>query len=100
VRDIFRSTGIAAGLPYFNPHSVRNTLVQLGFRLCTTLEEMKAWSQNMGHNDMLTTLTSYGNIPEWRQGELIKHLSDASPDDLDEKLHRETTAFLRRLRRH
>ena len=30
IRAIFRSAFEAAGLPYFNPHSLRNTLVQLG----------------------------------------------------------------------
>ena len=37
-----------------------------------TPEEMKAWSQNLGHNDVLTTFTSYGSVPAHRQGELIR----------------------------
>jgi len=35
-------------------------------------EAMKAWSQNLGHSDVLTTFTSYGSIPTSRQGELIR----------------------------
>jgi hypothetical protein len=40
---------------------------------------MKAWSQNLGHADVLTTFTSYGNVPAHRQGELIRALSEPSP---------------------
>ncbi|MGA8570842.1 MAG: hypothetical protein ACLP7A_02030 [Desulfobaccales bacterium] len=48
IRTIFREAFNPAGLPYFNPHSFRNTLVQLGQDLCKTPEQFKAWSQNLG----------------------------------------------------
>ena len=35
-------------------------------------EQMKAWSQNLGHADVLTTFNSYGAVPVHRQGELIR----------------------------
>ena len=35
---------------------------------------MKAWSQNLGHTDVLTTFTSYGMVPVHRYGELIRSL--------------------------
>jgi hypothetical protein len=38
---------------------------------------MKAWSQNLGHADVLTTFTSYGNLPSHRQGELIRQSGTA-----------------------
>ncbi len=72
IRDIFKSAFEAAGLPYFNPHSFRNTLVQLGERSCTTVEEFKSWSQNLGHQQVLTTLTSYGSVAPHRQAALIR----------------------------
>jgi len=53
IRKIFREAFEAAGLPYFNPHSFRNTLGQLGERTCTTPEAFKAWSQNLGHEGVL-----------------------------------------------
>jgi site-specific recombinase XerD len=62
VRQIFRRAFEAAGLPYFNPHSIRKTLVELGEKLCQTPEEFKAWSQNLGHEEVLTTFTSYGAV--------------------------------------
>ena len=45
---IFRDAFASASLPYFNPHSFRNTLVRLGQVVCKTPEEFKAWSQNLG----------------------------------------------------
>lgn len=74
IRDIFRKAFESAGLPYFNPHSFRNTLVQHGERLCTTAEEFKAWSQNLGHDRFMTTLTSYGSVAPHRQADLIRSL--------------------------
>jgi integrase len=72
VREIFRNAFAAAGLPYFNPHSFRDTLVQLGERACPSIEAFKAWSQNMGHERVMTTLTSYGTVAPHRQAELIR----------------------------
>ena len=84
IRDIFKKAFISAGLPYFNPHSFRKTLARLGLKKCRTPEEFKAWSQSIGHNDVLTTLLSYGEIPEDRQNELMSNLSrPESPQDND-----------------
>jgi len=71
IRAIFRSAFEAAGLPYYHPHSIRHTLAQLGERLCQTPEQFKAWSQNLGHEGVLTTLYSYGTVGDARQREII-----------------------------
>src|SRR5262249_25450810 len=54
IRLIFGEAFAAAGLPYFNPHSFRKTLALLGGRICRTPEEYKAWSQNLGHDHVMT----------------------------------------------
>ena len=72
IRAIFRESFTAAGLPYFKPHSLRNTLVQLGETICQTPEHFKAWSQNLGHERVLTTFSSYGAVASPRQGEIIQ----------------------------
>jgi integrase/recombinase XerD len=76
IRKIFCEAFQAAGLPYFNPHSLRNTLVQLGETLCKSPEEFKAWSQNLGHEQVLTTFCSYGQVASVRQGEIIRDLAN------------------------
>ena len=79
VRAIFREVCAHAGLPYFNPHSVRNTLVQLAYELKLDAEQFKAWSQNLGHENCLTTFSSYGEIQPSRQAEIIRGLARRSP---------------------
>jgi integrase len=74
VRSIFKEACALAGLPYFNPHSIRNTLVQLAFELKLDAERFKAWSQNLGHENCLTTFSSYGEIQPSRQAEIIRCL--------------------------
>ena len=74
IRTIFKEAFTSAGLAYANPHSFRKTLVQLGERLCRSPEEFKAWSQNLGHEHMLTTFSSYGQVGADRQAELIRRL--------------------------
>jgi integrase len=78
IRTIFREAFTAAGLPYFNPHSLRNTLAQLGEMVCRTPEDFKAWSQNLGHEGVLTTFRSYGAVGNRRQGEIIRNLGQAA----------------------
>ena len=76
IRAVFKQAFTGAGLPYANPHSFRKTLTQLGERICRTPEQFKAWSQNLGHETVLTTFSSYGEIARERQAELIRQLSD------------------------
>lgn len=89
VRRIFKREFEAAGLPYFKPHSFRDTLVQLGERVCTTPEVFKAWSQNLGHEHVLTTFTSYGAVAYHRQAELIRGLGGVErPEALETRMAR------------
>jgi integrase/recombinase XerD len=84
IRSIFRNAFEAAGLPYYHPHSLRHTLAQMGERLCRTPEHFKAWSQNLGHDGVLTTLFAYGAVPEGRQREIIRGLGAAGRGSLDD----------------
>jgi integrase len=77
IRAIFKDAFAAAGLPYFNPHSFRKTLALLGGQICKTPEEYKAWAQNLGHEDVLTTFSGYGDVSSYRQTEIMR--SFASP---------------------
>ena len=76
IRQIFKEAFAAAGLTYFNPHSFRKTLALLGGRICRTPEEYKAWSQNLGHDHVMTTFSSYGDVGSYRQAEIIRAFSE------------------------
>ena len=75
IRGIFREAFESSGVRYCNPHSFRNTLVRLGEERCQTAEQFKAWSQNLGHEKVLTTFLSYGQVQTPQQGEIIRGLS-------------------------
>jgi integrase len=100
IRAIFKQAFQAAGLPYYNPHSLRSTLVLLGQQLCQSTEHFKSWSQNLGHEGVLTTFISYGTVATQRQAEIIRSLGNqpaaavgGSCDDMAE-------ALLQAMRRH
>jgi integrase/recombinase XerD len=89
VRRVFRTAFGSAGLPYFPPHSIRKTIARLGEEVCQSPEEFKAWSQNLGHEGVLTTFTSYGTVSPGRQAEIIRSIgvstasiSPSSPEEL------------------
>lgn len=85
VCTIFEKAFEAAGLPYFNPHSFRHTLGHVAKDYCKTPEDFKAWSQNLGHESVLTTWGSYGQTEPCRQCEIIKGMAkqDSREDKLD-----------------
>jgi integrase len=84
INDIFKKACREAGLPYFNPHSIRNTLTRMGRTVCRTDEEKKAWSQNLGHKHMRTTDESYGHVDSDRQHELLVALGNRGVADLED----------------
>ena len=71
VRRIFRDAFKRVELPFGKPHTVRNTLVQFAYQQRLTAEQMKALSQNLGHESPMTTFSSYGPLTRERQGEVI-----------------------------
>ena len=82
VRAIYKEAFTRGGLPYFPPHSFRHTLGHLMQTMCRTPEQIRAWSQNLGHENIATTLTSYGRIDPHRQGAVIGAISpDGAPGD-------------------
>ena len=87
IRTILREAFERAGLPYFHPHSLRKTLARFGEVVCKSPEEFKAWSQNLGHENVLTTFLSYRSVATERQGAIILGLAastQATPSNVDE----------------
>jgi len=79
VREIFKKAFASVGLPYFNPHLFRNTIVQWAEKNCTPYE-FKAISQNLGHEHAMTTYNSYGKLSERAQIDAIANLGKVNTD--------------------
>jgi hypothetical protein len=62
--------------------------------LCKSPEEFKAWSQNLGHEKVLTTFVSYGAVASNRQGEILlglanpKQVEQQDADKIEEVLNK------------
>lgn len=74
LNKVIRTAFANVQMPEYTPHSFRKTLAMLGDEVCSTMEELKAWSQNLGHEDIKTTVTSYMPVSRQRQGAIIKGL--------------------------
>ena len=75
MREIFKTRAKEAGLPYYAPHTFRHLAVNLALKHCKTGEEIKAVSQNFGHEHVATTLSSYGNYTPDRLSEIINKMN-------------------------
>ena len=74
IRDILKNRAGKAGLKYYHPHSFRHAAVALSTRAARTPEEMKAVSQNLGHENVATTLTTYGTLEIPRVEAIVRGL--------------------------
>lgn len=79
VRDIFKREFEAVGLPYFNPHSLRNMLTLWAMEHCTQLQ-FKAISQNIGHKEAMTTYNSYGKLNPSKQRSAVTSIGQGNND--------------------
>ena len=77
IRAVFRRAFESAGLPYCNPHSVRSTLVRLSTRSAGRRRTSRRGTRISNHENVLTTLTSYGQVGNHRQAEILRNLSDS-----------------------
>ena len=100
IRKIFKSAFVLADMPNFNPHSFRNTLAVLGETLCQSAEEFKAWSQNLGHEGVLTTFYSYGEVQESRQADIFKQLRQPHENKMDTNVVELAKALANEMKKH
>jgi len=74
LNGIIRGAFAAVQMPEYTPHAFRKTLTHYGNETCKTMEEFKAWSMNLGHKNVATTVNSYLPVTTERQMELIRNL--------------------------
>ena len=63
-------------------------------------EQFKTWSQNLGHEDVLTTFANYGTVSVDRQSEIMEilrsMLQPSQPTETQEQMLREFLDWQRR----
>lgn len=74
IRDIFKTRSEEANLKYYPPHTYRHLAIDLALKNCKTGEQIKAISQNFGHEHIATTLSSYANYDFNRLSEILKNI--------------------------
>lgn len=72
LREVIKDAFVNAHLPPFAPHSFRKTLTRWADGHYPTREGFKAFSQNIGHESVVTTISAYYKVSLERQAELIK----------------------------
>jgi len=80
IRAIFKKRFEAAGLEYFSPHSFRHSATNIAMGLCRTPAEFKAVSQNLGHENMATTMFDYASLPDEEVEKKVKSIGQADQD--------------------
>ena len=82
LREILKVRAGKTGVEYHRPHSFRHAAVHLAMKFCRTAEEIKAVSQNLGHENIGTTLMTYGTLDQFRVAEVIRNTDfSAGPQD-------------------
>ncbi|MFN5540026.1 MAG: tyrosine-type recombinase/integrase [Candidatus Melainabacteria bacterium] len=97
MRDIFKQRFEAVGVEYFPPHSFRHLAVKLSLSKCKNGHEFKAVSQNFGHENIGTTMITYGSLNNSQVGEVIGEMNFGDDKDTqDDELIDEIKELLNR----
>ncbi len=84
IRDVFKQRFEDAGIEYFSPHTFRHLAILTALAKCRNGQEIKAISQNFGHENISTTLTTYGTMNDVQMSGIISGMcfsADAKPDN-------------------
>jgi len=90
IRAIFKRRCQEANLPYYPPHTFRHLAALTALEHCQNGKEIKAISQNFGHEYIATILSIYGNLQPHQLKETIKKIdfSDKPKETLEDKIDR------------
>jgi integrase len=98
-RKIFEKRCINADLHYFNPHSLRHSVVNILSKIRLTEEEKKAISLNLGHANIGTTFGSYGygSMSDKNAIEIVQRLKNQSDNKNQTGISDEDKVVLKRI---
>lgn len=71
MRKMFRARAVQMGLEYYSPHKFRHFAISEANKYAVGAEQMKAISQNVGHERLTTTFYGYGAVDNYRVSDII-----------------------------
>ncbi len=75
IRNVFKRWAEAAGMRYYSPHKFRHTATVEAFKHVRTAEELRAISQNFGHENIGTTFSTYGKLADYQVEDIIARIN-------------------------
>lgn len=99
VGDAFARASKYAACKY-TPHSAKHTLAAECDRRPLTREQRKAWSENLGHENELTTKVYYGKMSGERRSEVIEGIGNGSLLIIDEMTTEEKATLVDQVLAH
>ena len=95
MRKIFKARSNEVDVPYFTPHKFRHFIIQEVRKHTVSMEQLKAVSQNLGHENIATTFHGYGAIDTHRVNELVSQIDFSGlPSNRTEEVNAERVAEL------
>ena len=74
INKILKDRSAEAGLKYYNPHSYRDTIINLCKRRGLDYEEQSAVSLNLGHKTLFITEANYGDMKPTTRLEMLSEI--------------------------
>ena len=78
LNEIVKDAFAKVQLPAYTPHSFRHMLALHGDKICKTREQFKAWSQNLGHESVMVTVSAYMPVTGDTQRKIILDLGKSA----------------------
>lgn len=94
MREIFKQRFENAEIEYFSPHTFRHLAVITAISKCRSGHEIKAVSQNFGHEDVGTTMMTYGTLNNSQVGDIISGMSFSNDTSKDSHIMQKLKALL------
>ncbi|MDJ0624938.1 MAG: tyrosine-type recombinase/integrase [Candidatus Caenarcaniphilales bacterium] len=70
-------------IEYFQPHTFRHLAVNLVTKKCKDGFKIKAVSQNLGHENISTTMMTYGSLNNSQLAETIRGIDFEKSENMD-----------------
>ena len=86
------------GIPIYNPHGFRHFGISEAMNRAGTGRQIKALSQSVGHESIVTILQQYANMPVKTYTDILTKVFETAPADkkLSEATNQELVAELQR----